>query len=268
LPEDEVANDSLAPNAGSKDYLRVAVQSIGRAWAAWKSVERIREERGESTGDPLSEAYYWTLDGLIQGVVAFVLTIDEATACETLIGYEHTNKLFEPAIIRRELLLAGQFLNAFEMLMGSVVGQLRASFYTDSTPAGQRIAKEAEYSAQVLSLDKGTLRASCLWLQRRGVLTEKDVITIDSIRRQRNDVAHRLPALLFTKTWFVPVASIPEIAFLVAKIDMWWIQQTGSNQPRSWSMVLLEYMIESVTNIDLGSNSPLRGQNAAPESAD
>jgi hypothetical protein len=267
LSDQEAANSSNSPQAGAKDSLQVAVESLGRAWAAWKSVKRLREERGESTNDPLSEAYYWTLDGLIQGVLAFILTIDEAAASEKLIAYEHTHKLFEPAVLRREILLAGQFLNAFEMLMGSVVGQLRASFYTDTTAPCERAREDAEYAAEVLSLDKGALRASCLWLQRRGVLTDEDIHTIDSIRRERNDIAHRLPALLFTKTWFVPVASFPKIATLVGKIDTWWIQQAGTNEPRSWSMVLLEYMIESVTSIDLGPSSPLKVKNTRPESA-
>lgn len=242
----------------SRDYLAHAVQSLGKAWTAWKVAEALQGAHDTPKKDPLAEAYFYTMDALLQGVAGFVGALDEATAAKQLIEYPHTHKLFEPTLIRRELLLAGQFLTAFEILMGSTVGQLRASFYTDETPPAERAEKEQEYADQVLALDKSVLRASCLWLQQQGVLTDEDIVAIDGIRRRRNDVAHRLPTLLFTKTWYVPVDQFPVVAALVAKIDMWWLQRSGAKQPRSWPMVLLEYMLESVAQVEMGENSPLR----------
>jgi len=247
---------SESPTA--REYLAEAVQSLGQAWAAWKVADGLRRASGDSADDPIARAQFWTIEGLVNSLAGFVRALDEATAAKALIEYEHTHKLFEPVIIRRELLLAGQFLTAFEILMGSLVGQLRASFFTDSTPVEQRVLNEEEYARTVLSLDKGSLRASCLWLQQQGVLTEEDVKAIDSIRRQRNDVAHKLPALLFTKTWYVRIDSFTAIAAIVAKVDMWWLARNDIRQPRSWPMVLLEYMLESVASIDLGEKSPLR----------
>jgi hypothetical protein len=204
----------------SREYLAHAVQSLGKAWTAWKAAEALQRTRGEGADDPVAHAYFWMMDALLQSVAGFVGALDESIAAKQLIEYPHTHKLFEPTLIRRELLLAGQFLTAFEILMGAIVGQLRASFYTDDTLEEHRADKEKEYAAKVLALDKSVLRASCLWPRQEGALTDEDIAAVDRIRRSRNDVAHRLPALLFTKEWYVPVDQFSVVAALVGKIDM------------------------------------------------
>lgn len=262
-PEPDARRPATGPEGttesrSTKEYLGHAVQSVGKALSALNAAQALRKAAGESQTNPMDEAYFWTVDALFQGVAAFVCAVDEASAAHQLIEDPHSHKLFEPVLIRRELILAGQFLAAFELLMGSVVGQLRASFYTGETPPAERAEKEREYAAAVLSLDKSSLWASCLWLKNQGVLADDDIARIDRIRRHRNNIAHRLPALLFTKTWFVPVDEFRGIAELVSKVDMWWLAQTSTRQPRSGSMVLLEYMLEAVTRVDLGPESPLR----------
>jgi hypothetical protein len=206
----------------------------------------------------MGQAYFWTMDALLQGVAAFVSAIDEAAAANHLIEDPHSHKLYEPALIRRELLLAGQFLAAFELLMGSIVGRVRASYYTEDSPEPEKAERRQRYAREVLSLDKSSLRASCLWLRKHDVLSAEDLQVVEEIRRNRNDIAHRLPALVFTQTWFVPTGKFRTIAELVAKTDVWWLEREGSDQPRSWVMVLLEHMLESVARVDLGPDSPLR----------
>jgi hypothetical protein len=257
---------SETPSA--REYLAKAAESVGQAWAAWKVVDTLRRKAGDATDDPVARAQYWMMDGLVNSLAGFVRALDEASAAKQLIEYENTHKLFEPVIIRRELLLAGQFLTAFEMLMGSVVGQLRASFYTDATPGEQRLLKEEEYQRTVLSLNKGPLKASCLWLRQQGVLDEDDLRMIDVLRRKRNDVAHKLPALLFTKTWYISIDSFRTLAAIVSKVDMWWLARNDTRQPRSWAMVILEYMLESVTDLELGVESPLRPAQDPTSAAD
>jgi len=244
----------------SREYLVDAMQSLAEAYTAWDAAQNIQRARGQPTDDPLSQAYSWTMDALMKGVSGFILALDEATVAKQLLEYPHTHKLFEPVIIRRELILAGQYLMAFELLMDSVVGRLRASFYTAETPSEERAQKEKDYKACVVALSKSILHASCLWLRQQGALNDDDIALIDEIRRRRNDIAHRLPALLYTPEWYVPIDQFPIIAALVGKIDIWWIKHTGATKPRSMRMVLLEYMLESVAQVDLGDDSPLRAR--------
>jgi len=247
----------------SREYLVHAVQSIGKAWTAWKIVESSQQGRTSDTGDPTGLAIFWTIDALLQGVSGFIGALDESVAAKELIEYPHNYKLFEPTIIRHDLMLAGQFLTAFEMLMGSIVNQLRVSFYSDRTSEEEKEIKKKEYVSEVLALDvKSALHASCLWLQGQGVLTEKDILAVDRIRRVRNDIAHRLPALVFSRMWYVPIDQFTVLAELVSKVDIWWLERAGAKESRSGSMLLLEYMLESVAHIDLGEESPLRPKNS------
>lgn len=251
----------------SRAFLVEAVQSLGAARVAWQAAQAARRVERLVADDPLLRSYSCTMDALSAAVAAFIGALDEATVANQLIEYPHTHKLFEPVLIRRELLLAGQFLTAFELLMGSVVGQLRASYYTDATPAAEREEQEGRYATSVVALDKSVLRASCLWLRDHGALGDDDIAVVDRIRRRRNDIAHRLPALLFTKSWYVPLDEFRVIAGLVAKVDLWWLRQSGATEPRSWTMVLLEFMLESVVKVDLGDASPLTAASSGEQEA-
>jgi len=128
-------------------------------------------------------------------------------------------KLLNPATLRRNLMLAGLFIAAHEMLMDSLVRQVKEVFVYENGDA--RV--EDHYRTSVLSLDpKYPLRASCLWLRDANVLGEQDVQTVDAIRRHRNELAHDLPSFLADTDRSVSLELLTSTRELLGKVDRWF----------------------------------------------
>ena len=253
-------------NPKPSEYLMSAVGSLSKSLTAFEAYKASRglSSPPSTTEDPMSEALLHTMDALMQSVIAFVYALKESEKAQILIDGPEFHKLFEPAVIRRELLLAGQFLMAWEFLMASVIRRLRHSYVPreDSDEARQG---EERYRREVLDLERSELWASCEWLKRHGVLGDDDIKVIDNIRRRRNHVAHTIPAMLVSEEWLVPEEHFKQVAFLVAKIDLWWLSRSGSDKPRSFEMMMFEYLLQ-VAGIDLGPDSPLGGRAPAGSS--
>ena len=136
-------------------------------------------------------------------------------------AHESWLKFLNPESLRCSLILASLYLAAYEILRTSIIDQIK-SFYTIGCPADAKTA-DPQYTTDVVSLDKSPLRASALWLQRRGVLDASDLIKLDSIREHRNAIAHDLPKFVTTTEAHVDVSLFQAICELVAKVDRWWI---------------------------------------------
>ena len=167
---------------------------------------------------------------------------------------ESWEKLTTPEILKRNLILTSLYLSAFEILMNSIVDQLR-DFYTSDLKNGKLVPNE-RYKTEVKNLHKKILHASCLWLQNNGVITKEDIKEIDKIREHRNEIAHELPNFLVDVDWNVNLRYLESIRQLVQKIDIWWMKEfiipvnpdfdgvkVKDNEMQSGKMLLLDIIL-------------------------
>lgn len=169
-------------------------------------------------------------------------------------------KLFVPEAVEHELVMAGLFLAAYELLRSSIIDQPRR-FFTHAPGSPSQIAEgEASYRAEVLSLHQSRLMASVLWHVKIGALDDTDRLTLETFREHRNLLAHELPRFLVDDRHTVQVDLISSVQLLVAKVDRWWILNVhvptdpsfdGHTPPpedvSSGTMVLLQYLVDTVS---------------------
>ena len=138
-------------------------------------------------------------------------------------------KLSNPQVLQHNLIVAGLYLVAFELLQASIVDRLSAFFATEVeiTESGRIKGKtSARYADKVLSLDpKHPFNASCLWLVNNGVISDDERLQIDAIREHRNEVAHELPVFVVEADKTIDLGRLEQIRTLLLKIERWWILQ-------------------------------------------
>lgn len=140
---------------------------------------------------------------------------------ETLSGLD---KFLHPTTLTLNLITSSLFLSAYEMLLASIVDQVR-SFYIDGLSNPEE--SERSYQEKVLALDKkkSPLNGSIIWLRDGLAIDEYDIETIDRIRKERNKIAHELPKILTESSCNIEMTLFQEIQRLVGKIDRWWIRE-------------------------------------------
>ncbi len=131
-------------------------------------------------------------------------------------------KLLNPDAIKSNLMLSALYLMAYELLKDAVIDNIRAFFAFEHED--DRAIPDKRYDDEVIRTHKDHLHASCLWLYRNGVITDREVEEIESIRRHRNQVAHELPKLLGDTTLNLNVGYFLRIRELLEKIEVWWVQ--------------------------------------------
>jgi hypothetical protein len=96
--------------------------------------------------------------------------------------------------LTRALSYAGFVLIAFELVKSLIVNPIK-EFYTNTT-FGEG-APFNSYKEDVLSLHKNQFEACLLYLKNFiQAIDSEDVLTIQALRRHRNDLAHNLPGIL------------------------------------------------------------------------
>ena len=141
-------------------------------------------------------------------------------------------KLSNPHVLRHNLIVAGLYLVAFELLQASIVDRLSAFFATEVvfTESGRLKGKPSDgYVSNVLSLDpKHPFNASCLWLVRNGVISEEECLEVNAIRQHRNEVAHELGVFVVEADKTVDLDRLEQIRSLLLKIERWWILEVDT----------------------------------------
>lgn len=133
-------------------------------------------------------------------------------------------EFLNPDLLKQHLQAGGIYLAAYEMFKSSLVGRPR-DFYLIGMENGKEIISP-DYQAEVRSLDrKYVYRASALWWQKQGVLTDKDVDLTASIREHRDEIAHNIPRFLGTSDGIIRLDLLEEMYTLLSKIDQWWIRE-------------------------------------------
>lgn len=98
------------------------------------------------------------------------------------------------AELTRALTYAGFVLVAFETVKSLIVNPIKA-FYLD-TPVGEGMPFKS-YEEDVLSRHDNQFEASLLYLcDFMEAIDSEDVLTIQALRKHRNDLAHDLPNML------------------------------------------------------------------------
>ena len=96
--------------------------------------------------------------------------------------------------LTQALTYAGFILVAFELAKGMIVNPIKA-FYENST-FGEGMPFKS-YEEDVLSRHKNKFEASLLYLRDfMEAINSEDVMTIQALRKHRNDLAHDLPRML------------------------------------------------------------------------
>lgn len=169
---------------------------------------------------------------------------------------EDLQKLLNPLLIKRNLMLASLYLLAYEMLVDTIITKLY-DFYNLIVEHGKPV-NNVDYKNDVLSLDKKSpLFASCLWFMNAEAITESDVDDIRKIKKHRNMIAHELLTLLVEPDENINVSHFQQMRRLLQKIQGWWIanMESGVNpdldgieidesEAHSISLDLLDYLID------------------------
>lgn len=134
-----------------------------------------------------------------------------------------TEKFLDPQAIRGNLVLSSLYLAAYELLKSAIIDNIRDFFTTGYTEDGSPIV-ESQYRDEVTKRHGDKLRASCLWLEKAGVISDSEVEEIGSIRKHRNEVAHELPRLLSQRDLNLNLDYFLRIRELLEQIEVWWIR--------------------------------------------
>lgn len=133
-------------------------------------------------------------------------------------------EFLNPDLMKQHLQAGGIYLAAYEMFKSSLVGRPR-EFYLCRMENGKEIISP-NYRTEVLTLDrKHIYRASALWWQKQGVLTDTDVDLAVSIREHRDEIAHNIPRFLGTSEGIIRLNLLEKMYTLFSKIDQWWIHE-------------------------------------------
>jgi len=182
---------------------------------------------------------------------------------------ETSDKLFRVLskdVLKENLAKAGLYTLAYESLLHSIVHRPKKFLTMAGTVADE------EYKAEVIALyPQSEFIASCLWLQKHGVLTAEDVKEIRAIRKHRTDIAHEPINVLLDTENQVDETKLMTIYQLLARIDQWWIsefeipanpdfdgQEIDPGGLQSGSMILLKYLISVVCDKDV--NAPINAE--------
>ena len=154
--------------------------------------------------------------------------------------------LLDGETVRMNLMLAGLFLTAFEILKAAVIEGLKSHLVrAQELPGGdfqdlvdslgketasslrdtfqQDVARyEQELGIRFEQRMQTGLLPSAQHLSNSGVLTDDDCDEIRRIRDHRNEISHELPQLLIATDSGINVSFLPKVRDLVRKVDAHW----------------------------------------------
>ena len=80
-----------------------------------------------------------------------------------------------------------------------------------------------DYQREVSSRNKSILYASLNWLREHEAVDEADLQTFEQLKKIRNQLAHKLFAVVTGQTESEHTAQFPVLVALLRKIELWWI---------------------------------------------
>jgi len=144
--------------------------------------------------------------------------------------------LFNPYVLRPNLIKASVYIAAFEVLKSTIVQRIK-SFYT----LGPRI-DQPKYESEVLSKDpKGKKRhvhASLAWLKESEAIDDDDIIIYERVKELRDKLAHQMAPLMIDGLPADLPTRFLEMIRLLDKIGKWWIVNVDSTEQVDESSVM------------------------------
>jgi hypothetical protein len=136
---------------------------------------------------------------------------------------------FSPTIIKANLIKASLFLTAYECLNTELVEKI-ISFYAIEFNDDLQPLESDNYNQKVLLLAKKgknqKFNASCEWWKENGTLTPEDIQKIKKIRKQRNEIAHDLPQILFNSDQSINWIIFDKLKHYITILSRFWTRVT------------------------------------------
>jgi len=134
---------------------------------------------------------------------------------------DHWEKFLDPEVVRPSLFMATMFITTFEILKDSVIDRIR-DFYTNGWDETGAIVGP-EYQSEVSSRSKSALYASLDWLREHEVVDQSDLEIFEQLKKTRNQLAHRLFAVVTGQAESDHVKQFQVLVDLLRKIEVWWV---------------------------------------------
>ena len=141
------------------------------------------------------------------------------------------DKLLDPELIKKNLMLASLFIAGYEMLKTFVVEDVKWMYKTGFEENG--LTFSPDYERKVLSKHKKVFEASCLWLAEANAITQDDVKELQRIREHRDKVTHDLPTLLVDPDFNIDVSLLRKMKYYVDVLGKFWATiefETSANE--------------------------------------
>ena len=146
-------------------------------------------------------------------------------------------KITNPELIKRNLLVASLFVTSFEMLKTSVQDRIKGILCINSSFNNEgelEFEISEDYKSQVLERHIGTIDrhkqpdfhlfySSCLWLKDKNAINKKEMKELQQIRKHRNLISHNPLKLLVDDNTNVNITLLKKSQELLTKIEKWWI---------------------------------------------
>lgn len=131
-------------------------------------------------------------------------------------------KFLNPETVKANLILSALYLAAYELLKDSIIDGIRGFFTFNYVNAKPEVDKR--YNAEVLTLHKDAMQASCNWLGQMGAINKDEVQEVENIRKHRNEIAPELPRLLVDSNLNLNIGYFVRIKELLEKIEVLWVK--------------------------------------------
>ena len=139
---------------------------------------------------------------------------------QPLPSWEEQLRKLQPDVIRSNLVRAGLFLAAWELLKSEVQVKVKEFFWQGFDQTGPKYSPS--YQTEVVARHKSLFEASLLWLVDESALSEEQAARVRRLRDHRNEVAHELPKMLLEPGRDVGIALIREMRELIGALGRFW----------------------------------------------
>ncbi|WCD97452.1 hypothetical protein PGH47_17940 [Streptomyces sp. HUAS 31] len=169
------------------------------------------------------------------------------------------------------LMRAGSFLSAYELIKSEIVDKVH-DFFWCGFQGGVHQYDERRYGDSVLALNpRSRYLASCAWLVDMRALTDRQVDTLEEIRKHRHEIAHELPKLLVDPEFEVRSDLLLAAVECVRCLGVFWGSiEAGINSDfddvevdyegiKSGPYILMEYLV-SIAGLGEELNIPSTAQ--------
>lgn len=181
---------------------------------------------------------------------------------------KYIEKLFNPKVIKKNLIQSSLYLVAFELLKYAVEQRIKDFLCIgEAMDENFEHKNSREYKNKIINRKIPELNnkthlyySSCLWLQENGVITKEEVEELQKIRLHRNKIGHEIPKIIIEPEHDIDLYLFESIRKLLTKIEQWWIVEfemtlnpeydnfdydnLDMNEIKSGQMILLNHLID------------------------